>query len=75
VRFAAGHFDAGVSLQVRRKTIEVGSFANLAALRQSFNATDKFGDLYVFDIGGDKLRLIAAVHFNVHMLYVRHICT
>ena len=30
---------------------------------------------YIFDIGGNKFRLIAAAHFNVQKLYVRHIFT
>ena len=35
----------------------------------------KVADFYIFDIGGDKFRLIAAAHFNVQKLYVRHIFT
>ncbi|MFP3179201.1 MAG: type II toxin-antitoxin system HigB family toxin [Paraburkholderia sp.] len=58
-----------------RKTIEAGAFSNFAALKQAFNATDRVGDFYVFDIGGNKFRLIAAVHFNVQKLYVRHVMT
>jgi mRNA interferase HigB len=75
VEFAALHPDAGVPLHMWRKTIEADTFANFAALKQSFNATDKVGDFYMFDVGGNKFRLIAAVHFNVQMLYVRHIFT
>jgi mRNA interferase HigB len=33
------------------------------------------GDLYVFDIGGNKLRLITSIHFNRKKLYIRHILT
>jgi mRNA interferase HigB len=29
----------------------------------------------VFDIGGNKYRLVAAVHFDRQMLYVRHVFT
>jgi mRNA interferase HigB len=36
---------------------------------------DKVGDFYIFDIVGNKFRLIAAAHFNVQKLYVRHIFT
>jgi mRNA interferase HigB len=75
VEFAALHQEARVPLQIWRKTIEAGTFANFAALKQSFNATDKVGDFYVFDIAGNKFRLIAAIHFNVQKLYVRHIFT
>ena len=31
--------------------------------------------LVVFDIGGNKFRLIASIHFNTKICYVRHILT
>ena len=37
-------------------------------LKQTFGTVDmvriKGGDLYVFDIGGNKYRLVAAIHFQ-----------
>ena len=75
VEFAERHPEVHVALQMWRKTIEAGSFSNFAALRRAFNATDRVGDFYVFDIGGNKFRLIAAVHFTVQKLYVRHVLT
>ena len=75
VEFAERHPEARVALQMWRKTIEAGSFSNFAKLRQAFNATDRVGDFYVFDIGGNKFRLVAVVHFNVQKLYVRHVLT
>jgi mRNA interferase HigB len=75
VDFAAKHADAGVPLQNWRKTIEAGTFANFAELKRAFNAVDRVGKLCVFDIGGNKFRLIAAVHFNVQKIYVRHVFT
>jgi mRNA interferase HigB len=75
VEFAAKHPEAGVPLQMWRRTIEAGTFNNFADLKRAFNATDKAGDYYVFDIGGNKFRLIAAIHFNTQMLFVRHVFT
>jgi mRNA interferase HigB len=75
IDFAADQPDAGVPLQIWRKTIEAGVFANFAELKRAFNATDRVGAYYVFDIGGNKFRLVAAVHFNVQKLYVRHVFT
>ena len=34
---------------------------------------DKVGDKYVFDIGGNKLRLIASIYFNRQKVYIREI--
>jgi len=30
---------------------------------------------YVFDIGGNKYRLITAIHFNTQRLFIRHVLT
>lgn len=53
-------------------TSEYGSFE---ALRATFPSTDKVGDLIVFNIGGNKYRLIASIHFNRGKVYVRHVLT
>lgn len=50
-------------------------FADFAELKASFGSVDKVGNLYVFDVGGNKLRLIAAIHFNSGRVFVRHILT
>ena len=73
--FAAIHPEAETSLQACRKIIEAANFNNFADLKRAFNATDKVGDVYVFDIGGNKYRLIAAIHFNRKMVFIRHIFT
>lgn len=57
------------------KIIEENEFKNFAELKETFNSIDKVDDLYVFDIGGNKLRLIASIHFNRQKLYIRHILT
>jgi mRNA interferase HigB len=48
---------------------------NISILKRAFNATDKAGEYYVFDIGGNKYRLIAAIHFNTQKLFVREVLT
>ena len=57
-----------------------GAAVGLNARRfwRAFNAIDihrKVGNVYVFDIGGNKYRLIAAIHFNRKMVFIRHIFT
>jgi len=55
--------------QVMRK-VELEDFSQRRGL---FNSVDKVGDLYVFNIGGNKLRLIAAIHFNRQKVFIREI--
>lgn len=73
--FAATHSGSGVALQAWRAVVEASEFENFAQLKEAFNATDRVGDFYVFNIGGNKYRLVAAIHFNRQMLFVRHVLT
>jgi mRNA interferase HigB len=75
VDFAAKHTDAGLSLQSWRKVVESRGFQNFAEIKATLGATDKVGDFFVFNIGGDKFRIIASVSFSHQKLYVRHVFT
>lgn len=75
VDFAKTHRTAGKPLQAWRKVVESSVFTNFAQLKAMMSATDRVGDFYVFDIGGNKYRVIAAIHFNRHMLFIRHVFT
>jgi mRNA interferase HigB len=57
------------------KIMETTAFANWGALRAAFPTADKVGDWIVFNIGGNKYRLIAVIHFNRGKVYVRHVLT
>lgn len=50
-------------------------FKNFAELKRCFGSVDKVGSLYVFDVGGNKLRIIASIHFNRQKIYIRYILT
>jgi len=57
------------------RIIKKNHFSNFAELKKIFNTVDKVGNLYVFDIGGNKLRLIVMIHFIRQKVYVKHILT
>jgi HigB_toxin, RelE-like toxic component of a toxin-antitoxin system len=40
-----------------------------------FPSADQVGKLTVFNIGGNKVRLIAAIHYNRHKVYIRAVLT
>ncbi|HEX2532177.1 MAG TPA: type II toxin-antitoxin system HigB family toxin [Chitinophagaceae bacterium] len=51
-------------------------WSNFNEMRQVFGSVDAVGnDLYVFNIRGNKYRLIARIHFNVRTVYIRFIGT
>ena len=55
------------------QTIKSNNFNNFAELREMFPAADQVGKLTVFNIGGNKVRLIAAIHYNRKKIYIRAI--
>lgn len=55
------------------RAMKRGRFATFSELRTACGSVDKVGPLFVFNVGGNKLRLIAAVHFNSGKVFVRHI--
>lgn len=73
--FTLRHPDAEVPLQTWRRMVEKGSFGGFAALREQFAAVDKVGDLYVFNVGGNKYRLVVGVDFARRMVFVKAVLT
>lgn len=57
------------------KFVTKSDFANFASLRKTFNSVDAVGKYFVFDIGGNKYRIVAAIHFNTQKLFIRHVFT
>jgi mRNA interferase HigB len=51
------------------------SFDSFAELKATFASADKVGKLTVFNMGGNKVRLIAAIHYNTHKVYIRAVLT
>jgi mRNA interferase HigB len=52
-----------------------GNFTSFADLRTLFPSADQVSNLTVFNIGGNKARLIAAIHYNRHKIYIRAVLT
>lgn len=67
--FSARHPDADASLAIWFKLMKRSRFSNLADLKQTFGANVDYvpkekGNFHVFDIAGNKYRLIAILRFN-----------
>ncbi|SFU34713.1 mRNA interferase HigB [Nitrosomonas eutropha] len=50
-------------------------FADFNDLRGTFASADYVDGLTVFNIGGNKYRLIASIHYNRHKVYIRAVLT
>ena len=72
---ATKHPDCATALHGWHQVMQKNSFENYATLKKTFNSVDKVSHLFVFNVGGNKLRLIAAIHFNTGKVFIRHILT
>ena len=75
LEFAKKHPDCSTALESWYRIVKRTNFNSLAELRQTFPSADNVGNLTVFNIGGNKARLIAAIHYNTRRIYIRHILT
>jgi len=73
--FSALHPDAAQPLQVWRKAMESQVFAHFGDLRHTFGSVDKAGGFHIFDIGGNKWRVIALLNFSKQLCFVRQVFT
>ena len=55
--------------------IKHSNFNKFAEVRKTFPSADQVGKFTVFNIGGNKARLIAAIHYNTQRVYIRYILT
>jgi mRNA interferase HigB len=73
--FAEKHPNTSASLDAWYRIVKQSEIAHFSKLREIFPSADKVDNLTVFNIGGNKIRLIAAVHYNTQCLYIRHVLT
>ncbi len=73
--FTEKHPDAKSALQNWYKTAKSKNFSSFVHLRGTFASADQVSKLTVFNIGGNKVRLIAAIHYNRHKIYIRAVLT
>jgi mRNA interferase HigB len=62
--FAKFHPDTKNALIQWYKLVKKAEFASFVELRERFPSADQVGKLTVFNIGGNKARLITAIHYN-----------
>ncbi len=73
--FATKYPDTKTALQHWYRLVKSSEFRSFAELRSVFPNADQVGTLTVFNIGGNKVRLIAAIHYNRQKIYIRAVLT
>lgn len=57
------------------KEAKKSNWENLAEIKETFPHADLVGECVVFNIGGNKYRLITKINFKAKIIYIRSILT
>lgn len=71
----AGHQDARKDLKDWFDTVERADWARFADVRNSFRSADGIGDKLIFNIVGNRYRLIVRVDYSIRRMWIRWIGT
>ena len=75
LEFAKKHPNCNTAIESWYRIVKHTKFNSFAKLKQTFPSADQVGNLTVFNIGGNKARLIAAIHYNTSRVYIRYVLT
>lgn len=75
IQFWEKHPDSQTALSRWFRIVEKTDFNSFAELRGVFPSADKVEDWIVFNISGNKYRLITSIHYNRGKVYIRHVLT
>ena len=71
--FWAKHRAAEAPLTAWFRLMQVTDFADFNAIKRTFGAVDYVAPYTVFDIGGNKYRVITAIHYDRRRVFIRHV--
>jgi len=73
--FAARYSETRSALEHWYREMKRRNFRSFAELRSVFSTADHVGKLTVFNIGGNRARLVTAIHYNRGRVYIRAVLT
>ena len=73
--FARRHANADRPLKQWLKKAEAANWSNAADIKNTFNSVDRAGSHYIFNIGGNKYRLVAIVVIRNGVVIIERIMT
>ena len=73
--FAARYPETESALAHWYRVVKRHNFASFAVLRQHLSSADQVGKFTVFNVGGNKVRLVTAIHYNRRKIYIRAVLT
>jgi mRNA interferase HigB len=73
--FWSKHPDSENSLLSWYKIAKKSNWKDFTDVRKSFGRADMFKDCVIFDIGGNKFRLITKIRYKQKRIYIRFVLT
>ena len=73
--FASRFKDSGTALSAWVRTIESGRFKHLVELKQTLGSADDVRPYVVFNVGGNRYRLVTLVNFELGVVSVERVMT
>jgi mRNA interferase HigB len=75
VEFWAIHPQARAPLSAWFRIVAHTQFVDSNALEAAFRSADYVAPFTIFDVGGNRYRLVTVIHSNRHRVYIRHVFT
>ncbi len=69
------HPQAKEPLSTWFRVMERSEFSDLNEMKRTFGTADYLAPYTIFDVGGNKFRIITAIHYNRNRAYIRHVFT
>jgi mRNA interferase HigB len=72
---AVAHAEASANLDAWYRIARKADWKNLADVRITWSSADIFGECTIFNIKGNKYRLIAWINYRTKKIFIRHVLT
>jgi mRNA interferase HigB len=73
--FIAANAAAKNSLEAWKTLVDKNSFDHFVALKQTFGAADYVAPYTIFDVGGNKFRIVAVVNYEAQVVLIKRVFT
>jgi mRNA interferase HigB len=73
--FSEQHADCREALDNWFKVVSKANWSNLIAVQSFFLKTEAVGDFTVFNIKGNKYRLIVSIDYERQLIYIKYVLT
>ena len=57
------------------KTVRLADWNNFSDVRETFNHADIYGGCTIFDVGGNKYRIIGKIAYQIKVVFIRFVLT